>query len=357
MTLDNWLNYIEKHLFHLKDDFFQIPFLFNSPSRMLSSLLELPIAKHNSLKQSISLESTYYKTEIHYREIEEGFWIIMSDVNVMENVVTKLGFDENIFSEYYLLTFSLFENEISFKGSEKVRLLSPYWTFSKPNTEISTYFHKGTTAKVFSFAFKKDWANKNFTSKNLKERKAIIKFLDGKRGFYSWLDIAPKAHETGAELSKFFEQGYVLETDKPDLKKKSLKLVMEFFYNSFNDSRIKDSVSLSNLDYHNIAKAEKIIIHNLHNQFVGIEMIAKEVNTSPTKLKSDFKIVFGLSMLQYHKEKNMLLAMQLIQNSNIHIKHIALLTGYDSAGRFTANFKKRFGKLPSEMRFSQNVFL
>lgn len=351
MTLDNWPNYIKKYLFRFKDDFFKLPFLFNSPSIMLSSLLKLPIAEQNSLKQSISLESPYYNTKMYYREIEDGFWIMMSDVNVMENVVTKLGFDKNILSEYYLLTFSLFENEISFKGSEKIRLLSPYWTFSKPNTEISTYFHKGTAAKVFSFAFKKEWANKNFTSKKFKERKAIIKFLNGKRGFYSWLDIAPKAHEIGAELFKFLEHGSALEADKPGLKKKSLKLIMEFFNNSFDDSRIMDNVSLSNLDYRNVAKAEKIIIYNLHNQFVGIEMIAKEVHTSPTKLKANFKIVFGFSILQYHKEKNMLLAMQLIQNSKIHIKHIALLTGYDSASRFTANFKKRFGKLPSEVRF------
>ncbi|WP_082472434.1 helix-turn-helix domain-containing protein [Flavobacterium sp. Leaf82] len=47
----------------------------------------------------------------------------------------------------------------------------------------------------------------------------------------------------------------------------------------------------------------------------------------------------------------MVLAMQLIQKSNIQIQDISLITGYDSASRFAASFKKRFGKLPSEIRF------
>ncbi|MBC7866439.1 MAG: helix-turn-helix transcriptional regulator [Gloeobacteraceae cyanobacterium ES-bin-316] len=63
-----------------------------------------------------------------------------------------------------------------------------------------------------------------------------------------------------------------------------------------------------------------------------------------------FKSVFGFSMLQYHKEKNILLALQLIQNSNVQIKNIATLTGYTSSSKFTASFKKRFGVLPTEAR-------
>ena len=51
-------------------------------------------------------------------------------------------------------------------------------------------------------------------------------------------------------------------------------------------------------------------------------------------------------------EKNMLLALQLIKNSTIQIKNIALATGFDSSSKFTAAFKKRFGLLPSDSRIS-----
>jgi AraC-like DNA-binding protein len=350
MTLDNWPNHIEKHLFFLKDDFFELPFLFNSPSVMLSSLLKLPITKHNASKQSMVLDSAYCKTDFYYREIDEGFWILVSKVDVTKNIVTKLGFDKNKLSEYYLLTYSVFENKFSFKESEEVTLLSPYWTFSKPDTEISTYFFEGSACKVFSFVIKKDWANKNFSSKKFKDRKAIMKFLNGQRGSFTWLDIAPEAHDLSNKILETLENGTDLEEERAGLKKKSIKLMIDFFENSFEDNRILDNNSLTNLEYQNVAKAEKIILHNLHLPFVGIEFIAKEVNTSPTKLKSNFKTVFGFSMLQYHKERNMLLAMQLIQKSDINIQNIAIITGYDSPSRFASGFKKRFGKLPSEAR-------
>lgn len=353
MTLDNWPKHIQKYLFLLKDGFFQLPYLFNSPKIMLDSLLKLPGMNHVPLKQYFSLNTSLCKAKMYYREIEDGFWLLAMYMNVKENIVTKSYYDKNKLSEYYLLTFSVFEYNFQLNDTHQITLLSTCWTFSKPDTEISSYFYKGTTGRFFSFAITKEWASKNFTSKKIKERKAIKKFLDGNKGSYTWLDIVPKAHELGEDLSKFIENAAVIETDKPALKKKSMKLITAFFNNSFDDSRIIDNVSLSNLDYHNVAKAEKIILHNLHLPFVGIEVIAKEVNTSPTKLKSNFKTVFGFSMLQYHKEKNMLLAMQLIQNSTIHIQYIAALTGYDSASRFAASFKKRFGKLPSEIRFEE----
>jgi AraC-like DNA-binding protein len=89
---------------------------------------------------------------------------------------------------------------------------------------------------------------------------------------------------------------------------------------------------------------------NLNFTFIGVDTIAKEISMSPTKLKSNFKMIYGFSMLQYHKEKNLLLAKQLLENSDVLINHIFVLTGYESASKFTAAFKKRFKKLPSDIR-------
>jgi AraC-like DNA-binding protein len=43
-------------------------------------------------------------------------------------------------------------------------------------------------------------------------------------------------------------------------------------------------------------------------------------------------------------------AMQLLLNTNMQVKHIALEVGYDSHSKFSAAFKKKFGELPSESR-------
>jgi AraC-like DNA-binding protein len=80
-------------------------------------------------------------------------------------------------------------------------------------------------------------------------------------------------------------------------------MITSFFKTTLQDTRIQKYKSLSNIDYSNVAKAEKIILHHLTSPFVGVENIALDVNMSPTKLKSIFKTVFGSSILQYHKEK------------------------------------------------------
>lgn len=64
----------------------------------------------------------------------------------------------------------------------------------------------------------------------------------------------------------------------------------------------------------------------------------------------DFKLVYGTSILQYNIDKKMQLAMQLIINTNMQIKHIAQEVGYESSSKFSACFKKKFKKLPSEFR-------
>lgn len=351
MTLDNWPKHIQKYLFLLKDDFFQFPYLFNSPQIMLESMLKLPISKHFPLKNLITFNTPLAKAKMYYKEIEEGFWLLTFYLKMKENIMALSGYDLDKSSEYYLLTFSVFEYQFPLKDGSSLPLLSTCWTISKPYTEISSYFYKEADGKFFSIAMTKDWVKKNFSSKKFKERKTILKFLNGERGSYTWLDISEKAHKVGNDLSDLLEKENHSEADNAGIRKKTMKLITEFFDNAFEDSRIADNISLSNQDYLNVSRAEKIVLQNLHLPFLGIEFIAKEVNTSATKLKSNFKAVYGFSMLQYHKEKNLVLAMQLILKSDFNIQEIAVITGHDSAGRFASSFKKRFGKLPSEVRF------
>lgn len=317
---------------------------------MIEGLIHLPIAKHDALRQFISINSALYNSNIYYKKLDEGFWILLTYMEIKQNIVTIASYDENTFNDYYFLNLSIFQHKFVINDSQEVMLLNTSWTFNKPYTEVPNYFYKETQGNLISFALKKEWVKKKFSSKNFKERKAIIQFLNNKRGFYRWVDIAPNAHDLAKELSEILQEENSLKFNNGTVIKKSMKLIIDFFNNSFNQTRISDNISLSNLEYRNVAKAEKILLSNLHLPFLGIEHIAKEVNTSPTKLKINFKIVYGYSMLNYHKEKNMLFAKQLLTNPDISIKDIANITGYNSSSRFAASFKKRFGILPSEVR-------
>jgi len=350
MTTNNWAQHIEKFLFLLKDDFFELPYLSNSPQVMLDSLIRLPIVKHSPSQQLIVTDNAFWKGTMRYRTIEDGFWILETNLEINENMLAKAAYSQDHTKDYYILSFSVFEYKFPLNNSEEIILLSTCWTFYKPDTEVATYFYKGTKGKFFNIAMNKEWVDKNIKSGKFCEKGVLENFFNSQKGFYTWLDIAPKAHVLSKKISKILEAEDQIHLNTEDLKNSCMKLITEFFNNSFEDSRIMDNVSLNNLDYFNVAKAEKIILHNLQSTFLGIDQIASEVNTSPTKLKANFKTVFGFSMLQYHKEKNILLARQLLQKSKIEVQFIAVITGFESASKFTAAFKKRFGELPSVFR-------
>lgn len=350
MTTNNWANHIQKYLFLLKDDFFELPYLSNSPQVMLDSLIKLPIVKHTPAKQLIVTENAFWKGTMRYCTIEDGFWILETNLTMNENILAKATYTQDHIKDYYILSFSVFEYRFPVPGSEDIVLLSTCWTFYKPDTEVATYFYKGTKGKFFNIAMNKEWVDKHIKSGKFCKKGILENFFNGQKGFYTWLDIAPKAHSISKKLSNILEDEANIHLNTPELRKYCMKMITEFFSNSFEDSRIEDNISLCNLDYFNVAKAEKMILHNLQSAFLGIDKIAFEVNTSPTKLKANFKTVFGFSMLQYHKEKNMLLAKQLLQNSEIEVQIIAMITGFESASKFTAAFKKRFKELPSVFR-------
>src|SRR5262249_31627854 len=108
--------------------------------------------------------------------------------------------------------------------------------------------------------------------------------------------------------------------------------------------------SLYNKDYAKVALVEKRMLDNLQQPFAGVEAMAKIAGMSPSKLKAIFKSVFGFSMLQYHKEKNLLFARQLVQRSPVQIKMVAAVAGYQTVNKFSAAYKKRFGIVPTADR-------
>jgi AraC-like DNA-binding protein len=347
-----WDRTIQKYLFFCRDGFFELPYLSNSPRKMVDSIVKIPIAKHKPNDELVHTNNPFCKGVMHYREIEEGLWILATNIDIKQNIIAKALYDEAEISDHYFLTFSVFEYEFPTGPAltDKVTLLSKCWTFYKPDTVVSTYFYKGTTGRFCNFVFNKKWAEKNLSSQILTKGEELQKFLNRETGFLTWLDVVPNVDETSKEIWKILENKNTDSFGPINLKIEVHKMITTFFKTTLEDRRITEYKSLYNVDYSNVAKAEKIILHNLTVPFVGVENIASDVNMSPTKLKSIFKSVFGSSMLQYHKEKNIQLAMQLIQKSDLPIKNIAVGTGYESASKFTAAFKKRFGILPSEVQ-------
>ncbi len=352
MPSNSWKTYLQKNLFRQEQGFYELPYLSNNPELMLQSIIEMPVSEHKINEQAIYTNNPFTSGVMRYRKLEEGLWLIGSSISLKQNIISKALYDKDIISEYYFLSFAVFEYEfpVTTNGSKHASLLSTTCTFYKPNTEVATYFYENTRGKFFNILFTKQWANNNLPLIVAQEKEELDDYLDGRPGFINWIDIVTAAPQLSTTIWEQLEQEPTHEANNDCIKKAVQQVVSGFFQHAFQDKRIKNHTELRNPDYALVAAAEKIILNNLTFQFPGVEAIAREVNLSPTKLKAVFKSVFGFSMLQYHKEKNMLLAMQLIKNSSTQVKTIAAITGYESSSKFTASFKKRFGMLPTDIR-------
>jgi AraC-like DNA-binding protein len=347
-----WDEYIGTQLFSNEDGFYKLPYLSNCPQLMVESFAALPVARHDVQEQILSTDNPYFKGEQYYIEIEDGLWLFATDFTFRKNIVSKARYNQQLPSDYYFLSFAVFEYKFptNEKLTEFATLLSTTCTFYKPDTEVATFFYENTNGKVFNIAFTRNWALKNLTFETSTDAAIVDRFLNNETGFINWLDIVPQAHKLGNDIWQYLKRPVGEDCELGCLGTTLKKIIFDFFNTALAERRITGYLQLNNPDYANVAAAEKLILTHLTNPFLGVDKISRTVNVSPTKLKVIFKSVFGFSMLQYQKERNLLLAMQLLEKSSMRIGNIALTTGYESASKFTASFKKRFGVLPSVMR-------
>jgi AraC-like DNA-binding protein len=106
---------------------------------------------------------------------------------------------------------------------------------------------------------------------------------------------------------------------------------------------------LQDNDWEKILSVERFLKENLFKGFPGIELISKKVNISPTKLKTNFKIVHQKTIYAYFQEHQMDIADQLLRERTYKVKEVAALLCYENASKFTAVFKKYYGILPSDL--------
>ena len=63
-----------------------------------------------------------------------------------------------------------------------------------------------------------------------------------------------------------------------------------------------NTIAMNNNNFVKIKKIERELMNQLHDKFIGIEVLAKKYQISPTKLKLDFKLIYGASIFVYFQK-------------------------------------------------------
>ncbi|CAM3766508.1 AraC family transcriptional regulator [Flavobacterium gelidilacus] len=357
IKLSKWFQFVKPNLIFFNNGFFEFPYLANTPELFIDSTIKSPGSKHVLEDQAVYRNNPFIKGEMRYRKIEEGLWLTISNVEFKYNALIKSAYDKNIPSEHYSITFTIFESEIKLQNVfiNKMPFYNKFWSFKKPGTDVGASFYKGSKCIFYIFYISPSWLEKHVPLEKLDAEIPFKKFLDSDKGFISYQDIVPNAEVFAQEILhtfKTFKDDIFSETI---LKAQSLSFISVFFKNVFADLRGENYQEKGKIDYKLIAKCESMIASNLSSQFIGIETLAQKLHISSTKLKMDFKSVYGTSILQYVIDKKMQLAMQLILTTDMQIKYIGNEVGYDSPSKFSAAFKKKYQKLPSDFRIESTV--
>ena len=352
MGLSKWFQFITPNFQFYRDGFFEFPFVANTPELFIASTIKSPGSKHYLEEQLVVRNNPFIRGSMRYRNIDEGLWLTITELEFKHDSVIKSVYDPKIPSDHYSITFSVFESEVKLNNVfiDKMPFKNKFWAFKKPGVDVGACFYKGSKCLFYIYYVSPCWLQKHIPLDQLDNKMPFKNFLDSDKGFVSYQDIVPNAVELSQEILNTFKTFNENILNKTILKSQSLSLLTSFFNNVFLDERKNDYEEQGSVDYKKIAKCELLITTNLSEQFGGIDALAEKLDISPSKLKCDFKSVYGVSILQYIIEKKMELALQLLQNTAMQVKQIAIEVGYDSPSKFSATFKKRFNKLPSDLR-------
>lgn len=96
-------------------------------------------------------------------------------------------------------------------------------------------------------------------------------------------------------------------------------------------------------------KAKEILSSNLDNP-PSLTELAQSIGINTTKLKKEFKAVFGVPVFKYLQNERLTTAHDMIRLDQATVQEAAWHVGYDSLSSFSNAFAKKFGYRPSQVK-------
>ncbi len=175
--------------------------------------------------------------------------------------------------------------------------------------------------------------------RQLRESRLIVSRRDGKEVYYK-----------------------AAESEQAQLLHRMIERTMEITCPE-EDADIADAPHLPPLDAHvgeeaHGCSAEQIeIIRCVHEALtedlssrITIDELSRRFLINPSTMKEVFKAVYGQSIAAHIREHRMERAAALLRSGTESMAAIASAVGYESASKFSAEFRKAYGQLPTEYR-------
>lgn len=117
----------------------------------------------------------------------------------------------------------------------------------------------------------------------------------------------------------------------------------------YRDNNLDKEVLRQNKNLNRLSKITNYIKEN-YNQEISLEGIAKTFGFSPTYLSKLFKKYGKVNYKTYIQNIRVEYGYRDLVNTDLSISDIAMKNGFPNSKSFSKEFRKRYGKLPSEYR-------
>lgn len=134
------------------------------------------------------------------------------------------------------------------------------------------------------------------------------------------------------------------------IQNRVMLLIERFFLRIYQ--RRKNSfltIPLSKADIDRVMQVEATLTKDIFEPAPTISQLARMVSISESKLKKDFKLIYGVPVYEYFQKVRMQAAKDKLLSGGHSVKEVAMELGYSNLSNFTIAFKKEFGLLPSKL--------
>ncbi|GAA4230327.1 two-component regulator propeller domain-containing protein [Postechiella marina] len=162
--------------------------------------------------------------------------------------------------------------------------------------------------------------------------------------------LSQESEITGLKIGA---DGYIrkpFDVEILELKLNNILQHRENLRNKFNlDITLQPKeVTVTSQDERFLNQAIAIVEKHMMNTDFNVEMLVKEMGFSRTNLYTKFKEITGLSSSEFIRNIRLKRAVQLFEQSDLSVKEIMYMTGFNTSSYFAKCFKKQFGVIPSE---------
>jgi AraC-like DNA-binding protein len=314
---------------------------------MLASFKNMPYTKFDEANKRILTNNIFTDGIMYYREVEEGLWIMITEIEFKRRVSTHALYDHEP-CDYYFMSYFKYYHKLKTTRMNEIQVPNIGWGLYKPGTQVNSYFAENDRGVFMDICFSKAWFEKNIGMHNLVNGNGLKEYLESDTAYKIWKDSIKGGEERMMKILADLKAPQEDGMDALAMKVLCLDLMTRFFQSIANMPVAAVEDNVSETDRRHLAIVERAILDALTTTFPGLENLATTANMSASKLKVLFKKVYGNSLFKYYQEKQMILALELLKESN-SIKEVSQTLGYDNPSNFTFAFKKYYQFLPSEV--------